>query len=122
MSDLQTLQDQANALAVCRLELKGLEEELQKELDSNPKIQELQEKINLLKLTKEREQQAVMDLFKDSGLKSVKTEFANISMAKRYSVQMQPEFKKLVEGKLKGGESVDGFELKTTEFVSIRAV
>ena len=114
--NVQDLNDMANDVAVSRLLIKQHEDEISK-LEG---YQELLEKIDNEKRIKELSQDKLMEVMKSENLKSWKTEQANFARATRYSVSTDPIFKKDIERRLKGGETIEGYELKETEYLSIR--
>jgi len=118
--DVQDLNEIANDIAVSRLVLEGYEKELEALLQSIPEYQDLMEKIEQEKITKSFLNEKLLEAMREAQLKSWKTEQANFARAVRRSVSIDPNYKKKVENLLKQGEEVEGFELKETEFISIR--
>jgi len=117
VSDLNEI---ANDIAVSRLVLEETEKELEAWLQQTPRYQEFVEKIAQEKARKSELTEKLLEAMRETQLKSWKTEQANFSRAVRRSVSIDPNYKKKVENLLKQGEEVEGFELKETEFISIR--
>ena len=104
----------ANDILVMRLTIADLEKqksELTKDLD---------EQIETAKQVKTDSQKELLELMSSNELKSWKTEKANFARAARYTASIDPIYKKQIEKKLKDGEQVENWELKKTEFISIR--
>lgn len=120
--EIQDLNNIANDIAVLRLHIKYAQEDLEAHLKQDQKVQELQNLISEYNLTKDQLQHQLMISMKEEGLKSWKTEKANFSLSTRYSVEIDPEYKKQVQARLKDGEEIQNFQLKETEFISIRSV
>jgi hypothetical protein len=118
--EVNDLNEIANDIAVSRLVQEGYEKELEALLQSIPEYQELQIKLTQTKATKGELNEKLLEAMREAQLKSWKTEQANFSRAVRRSVSIDPNYKKKVENLLKQGEEVEGFELKETEFISIR--
>lgn len=118
--DTNILNEMANDIAVSRLVLEGYEKELEALLQSIPEYQDLMVKITQAKATKSELSEKLLEAMREAQLKSWKTEQANFARAVRRSVSIDPNYKKKVENLLKQGEEVEGFELKETEFISIR--
>ena len=118
--NIQDLNDLANEVMVARLIIDQSENRIQELIEQNPEIVELQDLISSTKLRKESTQNALLAAMSANDLKSWKTDQANFARAKRVSVSLDPAYKKEVEGLLKTGEEVEGFTLKTSEYMSIK--
>lgn len=120
MSNIQDLNDLANEIVVARLE----EQDSQKMLDDYLAKDEIYQKIIFhveeFKRIKNEFQDLLMNKMRENELKSWKTEKASFARAVRKSVVLNPMIKSQIEKKVKGGEQVDGWELKETEYISIR--
>ena len=114
--NVQDLNDLANEVAVQRIMIKQYEEAV----ENLPGYKDLQEQIAKAKAFKDEAQGKLMEAMKTENLKSWKTDQANFARATRYSVATDPAFKKQVELRLKEGETVEGFTLNETEYLSIR--
>lgn len=119
--EIQEINNIANDIAVQRSLADQYKQELEEFLKL-PKIVELEKKIKEASMEKTKLQQQLLEVMKENNLKSWKTEEANFARSTRYSVSIDPSYKKEIENKLKEGEEIENFELKTTEFISIRAV
>jgi len=117
---VQDLNNLSNDIFVKRLEENDAQEEMEKFLASNEKFQALQARLDEIKHEKNRLNQELLEKMREAELKSWKTSKACISRASRTSVCIDPVFKSNVEQRVKAGEEVEGFELKTTEFISFR--
>lgn len=111
---IEKINELANGIMVARLELKALEEEKLK------LTEDVDAKIEILKSTKKGLEIELMDKMRENKLKSWKTEQANYARAVRKSVVLDPIVKKQIEDKVKKGETVENWELKETEYISIR--
>lgn len=119
--NVQDLNEIANNIAVERLTIQQLEEEYANEIAKNSKLADLEQQIKEAKMRKDGEQGKLLEVMKSEQLKSWKTEQANFARTTRYSVQLDPSYKKQIENRLKEGETVEGFELHKTEYISIRS-
>lgn len=120
--ELKTINNLGEEIATNRLLISQLENELQVELAKNPKIAEIEHEIAGLKLDRDAKQQELLEIMAGNDLKSWKTERATFSRSVRNVVAVLPAYKKLVEDKIKSGEEVEGWEIKTTEFIAVRAI
>jgi len=109
----------ANDLAVLRGEITQYEAELEAIMRDNKSIQALYEQIGKAKTAKEFVQQRLLDAMKSEEIKSWKTEQANFARSTRYSIEIDPLYKKEIEGILREGGKVEHFALRQTEFISI---
>ena len=118
--DTNILNEMANDIAVSRLVQEGYEAELEALLQKLPEYQDLVIKIENEKIRKKELNEKLLEAMREAQLKSWKTEVASFARAVRRSVSIDPSYKKKVENLLKDGKEVEGFELKETEYVSIR--
>ena len=114
--NIQDINELSNDVAVQRLLIKQYEEDIEKIKE----YQELLMKIEEAKRIKSEAQDKLIEAMKSEGLKSWKTTQASFSIGTRYSVSTDPIYKKEIEHRLKEGEVIDGYELKKTEYLSIR--
>lgn len=119
---LQELNNQFNDVAVLRLEIKALEDEKQAILDAHERLQEIDAEIQRKKHEKDTLQAGLLVTMQSNGLKSYKTDYASFSRATRYSVEIDPAYKKSLEKRLKEGEEIPNVSLKANEYISIRSV
>jgi len=117
---IDKLNELANDIYVQRIEIDGLKQKKEKLLEEFHELQAVEALINSNTIIKGEKQKELIELMSSNQLKSWKTEQANFARSKRYSVSVDPNYKKQVEKKLKDGEEVEGFNLKETEFMSIR--
>ena len=120
--DITDINNIANDLAVLRSEINMAQAEYDAIIADNPDLKHLQHQIDVKKREKEVVQETLLVAMRDNSLRSWKTEEANFSRSFRSSVQVDPNYKKQVMGRIKEGEQVEGFALNETEFISIRAV
>jgi hypothetical protein len=118
--EITDLNEIANDIAVSRLVQEGYEKELEALLQNIPEYQELQIKLTQAKATKGELNEKLLEAMREAQLKSWKTEQCSFSRAVRYSASIDPTYKARIEKKLKDGESVENWELKSTEYISIR--
>jgi cellobiose phosphorylase len=111
---IQEINELANDIMVSRLTIKALEEE-RAEL-----TRVIDEKLENEKLAKTSIQERLLSRMQGNGLKSWKTEKANYARATRKSVVFDPILKQQIEKRVKAGEAVENWELKETEYISIR--
>lgn len=118
--DINTLNEHVNNLAVLRLEIQAIESEREKLIEQNDVLKELQIKAEGKKAEKEQLQRTLLEIMQEAQVQSWKTDFAIVSKAKRESLIIDPAMEKPLLQRLKNGEVVDGFQLRTTEYISIR--
>ncbi len=119
--EINQINEVVNDLAVLRLEKNAVEEELNKLLQT-PEIQELQRKLELSKSEVSRKQYELLSVMKDNELKSWKTETGTFSRISKFTVKIDPNYEKRIIEDLKKGDKVDNFELKQSEYISVRAL
>lgn len=119
---LNTINEAANDLLVHRLTIKGLEEQYEHILATNKKLVELQQSIETEKLARDEAQTKLLTIMADNQLKAWKSEMATFSRASRSTATINPAYKAVLEKKLKAGEEVFGWELRTVEYLSIRPI
>jgi effector-binding domain-containing protein len=115
---INEINELANELAVSRL----LIEQYEYEIKSLPGYKDLIKRIEDEKLIKEQNQAKLIDIMKSNGLKSWKTDRATFSRRKTSYISIDPNYKMEIEKKVKNGESVKGWELKDSEYLSIRKI
>ncbi len=119
--DLQELSNLTNDLAVIREQEKHLKDAIDYLLKNNEDYQKLSIALEEKNFEKKKLSDNMMEAMIGEGLKSYKTDYANISISKRKTVSIDPQHKKSIEMRVKAGEDVEGWYMKETEFISIRS-
>lgn len=119
--EINQINEIVNDLAVLRLEKNAVEEELNALL-ATPQIVELQKKLEFAKAEVSRKQYELLSVMKDNELKSWKTETGTFSRISKFTVKIDPNYEKRILEDLKKGDKVENFELKQSEYISIRAL
>lgn len=117
---IQDINEMANDLLVLRLSLKNYEDQLEQLMVQNPEIVALRAVIESSKMNRDFAQAELIKAMKDSSLKSWKTEQANFARTVKCFVSVNPAYKSLVEKTIKAGGEVEGWELKESEYLSIK--
>jgi hypothetical protein len=117
--ELQTINDLTNDILVDRLTITSLEQELEALMQA-PEIVKLQQEIEAIKYTRDSKQAELIGIMASNNLKQWKTGQATFTKAERVSVRPNEAYKKSVEKALKAGESILGWEMNKTEYISIR--
>lgn len=120
MTTLNEINELANDVLVNRELIKYYEDKMQAIIDNNPELQALQSDIEQAKREKDQYQAMLIEAMKSNELKSWKTEKCNFARSRRVSVSPNPLYKKEVEKKMKLGEQVEGWEMKESEYLSVR--
>jgi len=120
MTTLTDINELANNLLVERLTINDLELQYQAFIDANPQLVALTDQITEHKVQKEEIQQKLLTTMQEADLRSWKTEKCTISRAKRQTASINPAYRVSIEKKLKAGEIIDGWELSSTEYISLR--
>lgn len=114
-----------NELANDILVAKNLAELAQNKIDKivfeHPEIIGLQDQIVGLKADRTQKQATLLEIMREANLKQWKTETASFSRAKRSTARPVAGFDKIMKEALIAGEKVKGWELRETEYMSIRA-
>lgn len=117
--NIEVLNQLANDILVARIEIAQLESELAQKMEELG-LNAIQNQIDGLKQVRDLHQSQLMGLMKDNNLKSWKTNEASYSKAERVTFGFKDYYKKAIEERLKGGEEIEGWEKRVTEYVSIR--
>lgn len=117
---IDQINDLANTVKVARLELESLEAAKDEFLQNNAQYQELLMQIELASDSKAAAQSQLLEVMDGAGLKSWKTDMATFTKATRYSAAPNSAYKKAIENELKKGGEVNGWELKKTQYLSIK--
>lgn len=118
--NIQDLNNLANDIAVARLSIEEATKTRDEIIAKNKEIQKLEQIIERETEARNDAQKKLLEAMRENDLKSWKTEQANYSRAIRKTAVLDPIYKKQVEDKLKKGLEVKNWELKETEYISIR--
>lgn len=121
MNNIQELNELANDILVARLELESLEAEKEELLKENARYQQLLLAIEAVNIQKILHQNNLLFTMQQAQLKSWKTNSGNFARASRATAAVDPAYKKAIERELKEGKEVEGWNLNTTEYISIKA-
>lgn len=117
--EIQEINNLTNDILVARLEAQSYQAEYD-ELLKSPELVELQQKIAAANEIKRQKQEELIEIMRSHNLKSWKTEQANYARVIKQTATINPAVKKAIENAMKDGEEVEGWELKTTEYISIK--
>lgn len=119
--NLETINNLANDILVARLEIADLEKQLE-EITKSPQVIALIDSIAKLKEDRDLKQTELISIMKSNGLTQWKTNKATYAKATRVSVKPSDSYKKAIEKAMKDGQVIDGWELNTTDYISIRTL
>jgi hypothetical protein len=118
--NLDILNQITNDILVCRLEIAALQAEKDEIYKNHERFQKIDQLLNEIDSEKNALQINLLSLMKENGLKSWKTDKANYARVTKDTVVLNPAYKKAIEQAVKGGELIDGWEVKKTEYISIK--
>ena len=118
--EIQDLNNLANDAMVHRILEQSAKVRVDQILAENKEYQEALILLEVATAHKNEAQKEMMEAMAENHLKSWKTEKANFARAIRKSVVFDPILKKHIETKVKNGEEVEGWELKETEYISVK--
>jgi hypothetical protein len=120
--DINYINQLTNDLLVARLEVDGYKAEYERLLSTIPELVEIKEKLESTQTHRDALQGELLQAMQSNTLKQWKLENCSVSRATRVSCVVDPAYKKAIEKELKEGKQVMGWNLNTTEYISIRTV
>lgn len=118
--NINQLNEMVTALALAREELELLEEAKAEFLSTNPDIKRIEAEIMRVKMAKDRARSQLEFVMRENNIDGWRTESGAVSLTKRATAQVDPEYKKHILAQLKSGEEVPGWRLVETESISLK--